>query len=89
MAVAGRLNVTSNYQALADAPDARRLQLTCFPIGSTAAGSPLAEWLPPPPPPPAPPPVAMEAYAEGDAIMVTGAKASRMVVAPTMVAQAG
>ena len=29
----------------------------------------------------------MEAYAEGDAIMVTGAKASRMVVAPTMVAQ--
>ena len=87
MAVAGRLNVTSNYQALADAPDARRLQLTCFPIGSTAAGSPLAEWLPPPPPPPAPPPVAMEAYAEGDAIMVTGAKASRMVVAPTMVAQ--
>ena len=39
MAVAGRLNVTSNYRALADAPDARPLRLTCFPIGSTAAGA--------------------------------------------------
>jgi hypothetical protein len=85
MAVAGRLNVTSNYQALADAPDARPLQLTCFPIGSTAAGSPLDEWLPVAPPPPPPP--APVAYAESDAIMVTGAKASRMAAAPAMVAQ--
>jgi hypothetical protein len=72
MAVAGRLNVTSNYQALADAPDARPLRLTCFPIGSTAAGTPLDEWLPaapPPPPPPAPAPVMM---AEADSIVVTG-----------------
>jgi hypothetical protein len=87
MAVAGRLNVTSNYQALADAPDARPLQLTCFPIGSTAAGSPLEEWLGGAPPPPPPPPPAPVAYAESDAIMVTGAKVGRLAAAPAMVAQ--
>jgi hypothetical protein len=87
MAVAGRLNVTSNYAALADAPDARPLQLTCFPIGSTAAGSPLDEWLGGAPPPPPPPPPAPVAYAESDAIMVTGAKLNRMAAAPAMVAQ--
>ena len=87
MAVAGRLNVTSNYATLADAPDARPLRLTCFPIGSTAAGSPLDQWLPPPPPPPAPPPVAMEAYAEGEVIMVTGSRMAKGAAAPAMVAQ--
>ena len=76
MAVAGRLNVTSNYRALADAPDARPLRLTCFPIGSTAAGSPIDEWLPPEPvvmyaPPPPPPSPVMAA----ESIVVTGALA--------------
>ncbi len=65
LVVAGKLNVVSNFQGLADPPDARPLALTCYPIGSTAAGSPID--YPPPPPPPAPPPmVAMEA------IVVTG-----------------
>jgi hypothetical protein len=41
LVVAGKLNVTSDYQSLSDPPDARPLQLTCFPLGSTAAGSPL------------------------------------------------
>ena len=87
MVVAGRLNVTSDYEELADAPDARPLRLTCFPIGSTAAGSPLENLYPPPPPPP-PPPVAMEAYDESATIMVTGAKISRFpAAAPAMVAQ--
>jgi len=40
LAVAGRLSVTSDYEELADAPTARPLRLTCFPLGSTAAGSP-------------------------------------------------
>jgi len=51
MAVAGRLNVTSDYQSLADPPDAKPLRLVCYPIGHTAAGSPVTV---PPPPPPAP-----------------------------------
>ena len=41
LVVAGRLNVESNFQQLADPPQARPLQLTCYPLGSTAAG--LAE----------------------------------------------
>jgi hypothetical protein len=81
MAVAGRLNVTSNYQALADAPDARPLHLTCFPIGSTAAGSPLDDLYPPPPPPPAP--MMMES---ADSIIVTGRKVmNRAMASPAAV----
>ena len=55
MAVAGTLNVTSDLQGLSDPPVARPLRLTCYPIGSTAAGSPVPRigYLPPPPPPPA------------------------------------
>jgi hypothetical protein len=89
MAVAGRLNVTSNYEELADAPEARPLRLACFPIGSTAAGSPIEEMLPHPPSPPPPPPlVAMDAYGESATIMVTGMKVSRFpTAAPAMVAQ--
>jgi hypothetical protein len=84
MAVAGKLKVVSNYQSLADPPDAKPLQLMCYPIGSTAAGSaggypePPYAMAPPPPPPPAP--VAREAQA----IMVTGSRAAR---APAMVAR--
>jgi hypothetical protein len=70
--VAGRLNVVSDFQSLADPPDARPLALTCYPLGSTAAGSPLAyPPPPPPPPPPAPPPMAAQA------IVVTGARIAR------------
>ncbi|NVE94088.1 DUF4139 domain-containing protein [Altererythrobacter lutimaris] len=41
MAVAGTLNVESDFQGLAEPPRAEPLRLTCYPIGSTAAGSPL------------------------------------------------
>jgi hypothetical protein len=51
LVVAGRLNVVSDFEDLADPPVARPLRLTCFPIGSTAAGTPIV----PPSPPPAPP----------------------------------
>ena len=47
MAVAGRLNVTSDYRSLADPPDAEPLRLVCYPIGHTAEGSPIG--VPPPP----------------------------------------
>ncbi len=65
LVVAGKLNVVSDFQQLADPPDARRLALTCYPIGNTAAGSPV-EIPPPPPPAPAPPPMAAQS------IVVTG-----------------
>ncbi|GGD79695.1 DUF4139 domain-containing protein [Croceicoccus mobilis] len=39
MTVAGRVNVTSDYEQLADAPDAKPLRLTCYPLGSTATGT--------------------------------------------------
>ena len=65
--VAGKLNVTSDYQSLADPPRAEPLQLRCYPIGSTAEGTPVEDLLPPPPPPPSP------IYAPAS-IMVTGAR---------------
>jgi len=71
LVVAGKLNVVSNLQGLADPPRARPLALTCYPIGSTAAGSPI-DALIPPPPPPAPPPMA----ARQESIVVTGMRAA-------------
>lgn len=64
--VAGRLNVTSDYEALADPPTAEPLRLTCYPLGSTSRGA-----FPPPPPPPPPPPAPMMM---ADAIVVTGSR---------------
>ena len=76
MAVAGTLVVTSDFETLADAPEARSLQLTCYPLGSTAAGSPVPYYgkvpYPPPPPPPPSPAYADEAY-----IVVTGSRIRR------------
>jgi len=65
MAVAGTLNVVSDFEELADPPQAAPLRLTCYPLGSTAAGSPIYYPAPPPPPPP------MFAVADSDTIMVT------------------
>ena len=76
MTVAGRINVTSDYEDLADPPRARPLRLTCFPLGSTSSGiSP-----PPPAPPPPPPPPAMMA----DQIVVTGLSAARVQMESAM-----
>lgn len=67
LAVAGTINVESDFEGLSDPPDARPLRLTCYPLGSTAQGSPMS--LPPPPPPPPPAPPAMDG-----AIVVTGSR---------------
>lgn len=76
MAVAGRLNVESDYEELADPPTGEPLRLTCYPLGSTAAGSPVPYYgAPPPPPPPAPPPPM------ADAIMVTAQRRAEAPVA--------
>lgn len=63
MAVAGTLNVVSDFQGLSDPPEPRPLNLTCYSFGSTAAGSPEPYFdlgyssggVPPPPPPPGAP----------------------------------
>lgn len=75
LVVAGRLNVVSDFEALADPPRARGLYLTCYPLGSTARGSAeVADMAfrglrPPPPPPPAP---IMAMAREAQDIVVTG-----------------
>ncbi len=68
--IAGTLNVDSDYQGLSDPPVARPLRLTCYPFGSTAAGSAIP---PPPPPPSAPGFQALGAVSE-DSIMVTASR---------------
>lgn len=73
--IAGRLNVDSDYESLADPPVARPLRLTCYPIGSTARGSPVPDYSDGPPPAP----VAEAAYygADADTIVVTGSRLRR------------
>ncbi|WP_230281691.1 DUF4139 domain-containing protein [Croceicoccus sp. Ery15] len=68
MTVAGRINVTSDYEDLSDPPVARPLQLSCYPIGSTSRGT-----YPPPPAPPPPPPAPAPAMM-ADQIVVTGSR---------------
>ncbi|MFN3510163.1 MAG: DUF4139 domain-containing protein, partial [Tsuneonella troitsensis] len=86
MAVAGRLRVTSDYQALADPPDGKPLQITCYPIGSTARGSPNPYMgpRPVPPPPPPPPMAAPVAYSDrSEEIVLTGSRISRAAMVAT------
>lgn len=45
MAIAGRLNIESDFRQLANPPRARPLSLTCYPLGSTAAGTPVPNLL--------------------------------------------
>ena len=84
MAVAGTLNVTSDFEDLSDPPEARPLRLTCYPIGSTARGSPVPRFTPPPSPPP-------PGYAMEDTIVVTGAlrREATMEMAAPMAVMAG
>lgn len=70
MAVAGKLNITSDFQTLAEPPTGQPLRLMCYPIGSTAAGSPVGV----PPPPHVPPPSAPAMAMMDGVIMVTGSR---------------
>ena len=75
MVVAGKLVVESDFEELADAPTARPLRLTCYPFGSTAAGSPVPYYgAAPPPAPPPPPPAYMDS---ANSIVVTGSRLKR------------
>ena len=72
LAVAGTIQVDSDFEGLADVPEAQGLRLTCYPLGSTARGTVV------PPPPPPPPPAAMPASAmDGEPIIVTGSRVTR------------
>lgn len=74
LVVAGRLNVVSEFEELADPPSARGLNLTCYPLGSTAAGSvEVAQMAFRAAPAPAPPPM-MAMAREAQDIVVTGGR---------------
>ncbi|MGC1269646.1 MAG: hypothetical protein WA842_03515 [Croceibacterium sp.] len=77
LVVAGRINVVSDFEDLADPPRAQPLRLTCYPLGSTADGSQPEYAFAPPPPPPAPvmamaPPMMQES--RNADIVVTGSR---------------
>lgn len=82
LAVAGRLNRESDYDALVARPPSPRLALQCWPAGTTR--SVLAYVAAPPPPPPPPPPSAAE-----DIVVSAVRRESMMMAAPApaMVAQ--
>ncbi|WP_338244253.1 DUF4139 domain-containing protein [Aurantiacibacter hainanensis] len=73
MAVAGTLNIVSDLEQLASPPRARPLRITCYPIGSTAAGSPIPVYDD----------YEMDMMAD-QAIVVTGSRVAResMAMAP-------
>lgn len=74
LAVAGTINVTSDFEDLSDPPRARPLRLTCYPLGRTADGTPVPGYgVVPAPPPPA-------AMFEGDTIVVTAARRQKSVM---------
>ena len=50
--IAGELNIVSDFEDLTDPPYAPPLRLTCYPIGSTATGSPVPSYENVPAPPP-------------------------------------
>jgi hypothetical protein len=83
--IAGKLNVDSDYESLADPPVAEALWLTCYPLGTTSS-----DIAPPPPPPvmyapemayPAP---AMMAR-EDQMIVVTGSRLEAVFESPSVV----
>ncbi|MDN3645107.1 hypothetical protein QWY75_02665 [Pontixanthobacter aestiaquae] len=75
MAVAGTINVESDFRGLSDPPTARPLRLTCYPLGSTAAGTAVHSYATPVA---VPPPMAMAPMeATEDRIVVTASRMQR------------
>ena len=72
--IAGELNIVSDFEDLADPPNAPPLRLTCYPIGSTATGSPVPSYENVPAPPP---PAMMMSAMSADQIVVTGSRRMR------------
>ncbi|WOF43865.1 hypothetical protein KNJ79_02575 [Sphingopyxis indica] len=81
-AIAGTLNVESDFDDLVEAPPQPYLRLSCFPTGSGRYGRP-----PPPPPPPAPPaPAPAPALEMADTLVVTGSRNRAMASRAAVVA---
>ncbi len=70
--IAGRLNVESDYEGLADPPVAEPLWLECYPIGSTSDGSDVRDYAPQPVFAPSPP--ALGLSEDDRSIIVTAQK---------------
>lgn len=86
--IAGKLNVDSDYESLADPPVADDLYLTCYPLGSTSGGPvPPPEFEPLMVPAPMSPPVGMMEM-ENRVIIVTAAKREEAFDAPSVVTAA-
>jgi len=85
VAVAGKLEVTSDYRDLGEPPQGRPLSLTCYPL---AIGGPLVE---PPPPLPPPPPMAVAApmMAMSEDIIVTAQRREEKVQGAPIAVTAG
>ena len=83
LAVAGTINVESNFRGLSSPPRARPLRLTCYPLGNTATGTPVYSYNTPGAIPP--PPAMMMAEAAADSIVVTGARVQKQE-APAVIA---
>ncbi len=81
LAVAGSLNIVSDLQALAEPPQGQPLSLSCYPIGSTAYGTPFGPAL-------APPPAPVMLGAMSDEITVTAMRAQEKSLATPAALQA-
>lgn len=80
--IAGKLNVDSDYESMADPPMAEGLYLTCYPLGSTSDGVPVPEERPLMAP--APPPMAMAAM-DDRTIIVTAMRREEVFEAAEVV----
>lgn len=78
MAVAGKLNIESDFEGMAEPPTGEPLRLTCYPFGSTASGSPLG--MPSLAPPPPAETMADMGYEGELAIVVTGSRMPRAML---------
>lgn len=84
--IAGELNIDSDFEDLADPPEAEELWLTCYPLGSTSAGSPVPVPQPQMLAFPAPMMMDEEAYSnEAQYIVVTAARREEVYDAPSVV----
>ena len=82
LVVAGELSVVSDYAELADPPSGEPLRLSCYPLGSTAAGSPIPRYADP---------LTFQQYAdyaENDVIVVTAQKRMQEPLPAPMAAMA-
>ncbi|WP_336986207.1 hypothetical protein [Altererythrobacter aquiaggeris] len=85
LAVAGALSIESDFRELAGAPAPSPLRLVCYPLGSTAAGTPVPYYRTdaygsPAPPPPPPPPAAVSMMDAQEIVLTASSRKSGLAV---------